>query len=150
MFASCDDGRRYVACVSQANVELVRAMLDSWNDGGPEDLVRFLAEEHEWLEVDGRPEAPAGARRGRDAAESSLSALFEAWGSYRLEPEEVRDVGEDRVVAIVREVARGRASGVEVASRWGYVITVRDEEIVRVAAYRDADKALEAAGVRDG
>ena len=73
-----------------------------------------------------------------------MNALFDAWESYRLEPEEVRQVDEDRVLALVREVARGRSSGVEVESRWGYVLTVRDGQIVRVEAYRDADRALQA------
>jgi ketosteroid isomerase-like protein len=132
--------------MSKANVELVKAMLDAWNHGGPDDIVRFMADEHEWHEVEGRPEA-AGAPtvRGRDTMQTSLNALFDAWESYRLEPEEVRDVGGDRVVAIVREVARGRSSGLEVESRWGYLITVRDGLITRVEAYRDADRALEAA-----
>jgi ketosteroid isomerase-like protein len=132
--------------MSVANVELVKAMLDAWNEGGPDDLVRFMADEHEWHEVEGRPEAAGPpARRGKDTMHSSLSALFDAWETYRLAPEEVRDIGDDRVVAIVREVARGRSSGLEVESRWGYLITVRDGLITRVEAYRDAGRALEAA-----
>jgi len=46
------------------------------------------------------------------------------------------------VLAIVREVARGRTSGLEVESRWGYVITVRAGRIARVEAYRDPRQAL--------
>jgi ketosteroid isomerase-like protein len=70
--------------------------------------------------------------------------VFDAWESYRLEPEEVRDVDEERVLAIVREIARGRSSGLEVESRWGYLMTIRDGLVVRVEAYRDADRAVEA------
>jgi ketosteroid isomerase-like protein len=135
--------------MSKANVKLVEAMLAAWNDGGPEDFVGFMAEEHEWLEVEGRPEMPAGAMvRGRDSAQASLSNLFDAWESYRLMPEEVRALDGDRVLAIVREVARGRTSGLEVQSRWGYLLTIRDGLITRVEAYRDADRAIEAAGVQ--
>jgi ketosteroid isomerase-like protein len=47
----------------------------------------------------------------------------------------------------VREIARGRASGVEVDSRWGYLITVEEGQIVRVEAYRDAARALQMAGI---
>jgi ketosteroid isomerase-like protein len=70
--------------------------------------------------------------------------VFDAWESYCLEPEEVRDVDEERVLAIVREIARGRSSGLEVESRWGYLMTIRDGLVVRVEAYRDADRAVEA------
>ena len=58
----------------------------------------------------------------------------------------MHDLG-DRVVAAVWEVARGRASGVEVDGRWGYVITVEEGLIVRIEAYRDAGQALRMAGV---
>ena len=61
--------------------------------------------------------------------------------------QEVRPIGDDRVLAILREVARGRTSGVEVESRWGYVITLRDGRLARVEAYRDPARALEAAGL---
>jgi ketosteroid isomerase-like protein len=70
--------------------------------------------------------------------------VFDAWESYRLEPEEVRDVDEERVLAIVREIARSRSSGLEVESRWGYLMAIRDGLVVRVEAYRDADRAVEA------
>jgi ketosteroid isomerase-like protein len=121
-------------------------MLDAWNEGGPEDVVRFMAEEHEWVEVGGRPETPGAAVvRGRESMQTSLSGLFDAWESYRLEPEEVRDVDGERVLAIVREVARGRSSGLQMESRWGYLVTIREGLITRVEAYRNADRALEAA-----
>jgi ketosteroid isomerase-like protein len=83
---------------------------------------------------------------GRERLRLSLASLFEAWESYRLDIEEIRDAG-DRVLAIVREVARGRASGVEIDGRWGYVIDVEEGQIVRIEAYRDPDLAAQRAGV---
>jgi ketosteroid isomerase-like protein len=74
--------------------------------------------------------------------------LFDTWQQYRLEAQRVEAVG-DRIVAVVREVARGRTSGAEVGSLWGYVITVRDGKIVRVEAHRDPTEALEAVGLRE-
>jgi hypothetical protein len=44
-------------------------------------------------------------------------------------------------------IARGRASGVEVDGRWGYLISVENGQIVRIEAYRDARLALKMAGV---
>jgi ketosteroid isomerase-like protein len=52
-------------------------------------------------------------------------------------------------VVVVREVARGRTSGVEVDGRWGYLITVENGQLVRIEAYRDAALALQMAGVRE-
>jgi ketosteroid isomerase-like protein len=63
--------------------------------------------------------------------------------SYQIEVERLEAVPGDRVLAVVRELAKGRASGVEVDSRWAYLITVEDDRITRVEAYRDADQALD-------
>ena len=105
-----------------------------------------MAEAVVWVEVSGRPEADATERRGRGRLRKSLESLFDAWESYRLEVERIQGVG-DRILAIVREIGRGRASGLEVAGRWGYLITVRNGEIVRIEAYRDPALALEKAGL---
>ena len=129
--------------MSRENVNVVRAMIDAWNGGDLDDVAAYLADGIEWLEVEGNPEFPEEIR-GSGNVRAGFEELYEQWQCYRLEPEQLVDAGGGKVVAIVREVARGRASGVEVASRWGYVVAVRDGKLVRVEAYRDPQKALEA------
>jgi uncharacterized protein (TIGR02246 family) len=141
--------------VSKENLELVQSAFEAWNRGDLEGFAEHAAEDVAWVEVTGRPDALASERRGRAQMREGLGALFDAFESYHLDLRELHDLG-DRVVAIVREVARGRASGVEIDGRWGYVISVRDGEMVRIEAYRDPDLALEATGlgesndIRDG
>jgi uncharacterized protein len=132
--------------VSQENIELVKSAFDAWNRGEIDAFADHVAEDVAWLEVSGRPEGEALERLGRDRLRQSLESLFEAWESYRLEVERIHDIG-DRVVTVVREVARGRTSGVEIDGRWGYLITIGDGQIVRVEAYRDAALALQMAGL---
>jgi uncharacterized protein len=132
--------------VSRADVELVKSAFDAWNRGEVEAFTDSMAEDVAWLEVSGRPESGSSERLGRDRLRESLASLFEAWESYRIEVERIQEAG-DRVVAVVREVARGRASGVEIDGRWGYLITVEDGRIARVEAYRDAAVALQLAGL---
>ena len=127
--------------MSQADVAVVRGVFEAWNDGDLDSLASVLADDVEWFEVGGRLDRPQTT--GREGLRAGLESLYDTWSSYRLEPEEVRDVG-DRVLAVVREVARGRTSGLEVESRWGYVITVRGDRIARVEAYRDPRQALTA------
>jgi ketosteroid isomerase-like protein len=134
--------------MSQENIELVQSAFDAWNRGEFEAFANQVAEDVAWLEVSGRPEGEPSERLGRDRLQQSLESLFEAWESYRLEIEWISEV-DDRVVAVVREVARGRASGVEVDGRWGYLITVENGQLVRIEAYRDAALALQMAGVRE-
>jgi len=131
-----------------SNLDLVKSAFDAWNRGDIEAFADHAAEDVAWLEVSGRPEGGTSERLGRDRMRESLESLFEAWESYRLELEQIHDLG-DRVLAVVRECARGRASGVEVDSLWGYLITVEAGQIRRIEAYRDADRALEIAGLGD-
>jgi ketosteroid isomerase-like protein len=132
--------------VSQENIELVKSAFDAWNRGEIDAFADHVAEDVAWLEVSGRPEGDPSARVGRDRLRQSLESLFDAWESYHLELQRIHDLG-DRVVAVVREVATGRASGVEIDGRWGYLITVDGGQIVRIEAYRDAGLALQIAGL---
>jgi uncharacterized protein (TIGR02246 family) len=133
------------AAVVGNNTELVESAFEAWNRGEIEAFAEYAAPDVVWLEVSGRPEGDGAELHGRDRLRRSLESLFEAWASYRLEPQEIHDLG-DRVVAVVREIARGRASGARVDGLWGYVITIRESKFVRVEAYRDPALALEAAG----
>lgn len=135
--------------MSRENVEVVNAVFKAWNDGSLEDVLPFAAEGIEWVEVEGLPGIEGGDFRGKARVHSMLESLFDTWEQYRLEPQDVRAVGKDRVVAILREIARGRSSGAAVESRWGYVMALRDGKIVRVEAYRNPAEALEAAGLSE-
>jgi len=136
--------------MSRENVELVEALFATWNREGYKAFLEHVAEDIEWVEVAGRPERGKGDETGgRERLREGLESLFDAWEEYRLEPQEVRDLGDDRVLAVLREVARGRGSGIEVGDLWGYVITVRDGQLARVEAYRDHEEALAAAGLSD-
>jgi ketosteroid isomerase-like protein len=126
------------------NVEIVRAVLDAWNEHRLDSVSDLISDDITWLEVEGRLESAGSELRGRGNVLAGMDS--EVWQSYRLEPESVVEL-KGRVLAILREIGRGRASGLEVEGRWGYVVTVRDGRIERVEAYRDPLEALAAIGV---
>jgi ketosteroid isomerase-like protein len=128
------------------NVEIVRAVLEAWNESRLDSVSHLISDHITWLEVEGRLESAGSEVRGRGRVLSGMDA--EVWASYRLEPETVVEL-KGRVLAILREIARGRASGLEVEGRWGYVVTVKDGKIERVEAYRDPREALDAVGVSE-
>ena len=128
------------------NVEIVWAVLEAWNAFDLDSVSHLIADDISWLEVDGKLEAAGTEMAGRGNVLAGMDS--EVWQSYRLEPEAVVEVN-GHVVAILREIARGRASGLEVEGRWGYVVTLREGKIQRVEAYRDPRRALEAAGVSE-
>jgi uncharacterized protein len=130
--------------VATTDIELVKAAFDAWNRGSIDAFASYLSEDVAWVEASGRPEGEPTERLGRERLRSSLASLFDAFESYRLEVEQIGELG-DRVVAVVREIARGRSSGVEVDGQWGYLITVNDGQITRIEAHRDAGVVLEMA-----
>jgi ketosteroid isomerase-like protein len=133
--------------VSSNGPKLTRGLIESafaaWNRGDIDGFLDHATEDIAWVEVAGRPESSSGARHGRDRLRRGLRELFDAWESYRLDVERIEVAG-DRALALVREVGRGRSSGLEIDSRWGYIVTVADGKLARVEAYRDPDAALAA------
>ena len=122
-------------------MQLVQTALAAWNRGELDRFAEHVSEDIVWLEVSGWIENQGQEVRGREVLLRNHQRLLDAWETYRLELQETHAVG-DQVIAVVREVGRGRASGVEVDGLWGYVITVSDGKLARVEAYRDPEKAL--------
>ena len=72
------------------------------------------------------------------------------WDDYVLEPTEIIDAGEDRVVVVHHERGTGKGSGVPFERRWGIVYTLRSNQVLRVQFFTTREDALETAGLSDG
>ena len=62
--------------------------------------------------------------------------------------EELRDVGDDRVLSIQRLNGQAKVSGIEIDLRYAVVSTVRDGKVVRGREYLSIEDAFEAVGLR--
>ena len=130
--------------MSEENVEIVRRVVEAFNEGGAEAAQELFADELEFHEP---PEQPAPrVARGREEAVKMFGEFEEAWEEHRTEPEEIRAVGSDKVILLSVEHFRGR-DGMEVSSPFGAVFTVSDGKIVRWQAFWDRQTALTAAGL---
>ena len=69
-----------------------------------------------------------------------------AWDDWQLEPEEFIDAGE-RVVVVVNQRGRSKATGVPVEMRFAQVWTLRDGQAIRMQLYANVDEALGALGL---
>ena len=83
---------------------------------------------------------------GHDGIREYFRDMAEIWESVEFTPEEVHDLGE-RVFAIVRQRARGRASGIEVDALAGVVCEFRDGKVTEMRSYFDVEEALADAGL---
>jgi ketosteroid isomerase-like protein len=136
--------------MSRENVELVRGAYEAFNQGGVEAVIKdYWSPEIVWNVLPmGIP--GLGLYRGYDEARSFFDDWFGAFpfDEWEAEVEELLDAG-DRVVAMVTQRGRGRASGVAAELEMGQVVTVRDGKIIRLDIYPDRNQAFEAAGLSE-
>ncbi len=126
--------------MSQENIEVVRAIYESWLNG--ESARELIDSEIEYVNP---PDAvETGVRRGREA----FRGIGDAYEEIRIEPLRYMDAGDD-VVVIARVTGRGRGSGIDIDWRHGYIWTIRNGKGVRFRWFNKPDEALEAAGLQE-
>jgi ketosteroid isomerase-like protein len=133
--------------MSQENVDLARAFFAAYNARDAETCDRLLDPDAEVTTVTERAGLPRGTW-GRGGSRRYFEGLDEAWTDLRIEIEDYRDLGE-RVLALGRVRATGKASGTQVEDPYATLFVVRDALFVRVDSFRDLEQALEAAGLRE-
>jgi ketosteroid isomerase-like protein len=73
----------------------------------------------------------------------------DGWIDLVQEPLEVIEVPDGRVVALVRQSARGRQSGVPIVIHFFELCTIRDGKLCKVEFFRHRADALQAAGLEE-
>jgi ketosteroid isomerase-like protein len=132
--------------MSEENVEIVRALNDAFNHGDAAVAFRLLdpavrAESHGALGGDRE-------YRGHDGVLQLMGTFWQSFENPRSEIEECIASGDDVVLA-VRIFGRGRASGADVDTLTGQVLTLRDGKVVRWRVFDNKAAALEAAGLSE-
>ena len=84
---------------------------------------------------------------GREGLGCFLEGWTEDFSDWKLWPEEILDAGGDRVVAIVRQSGKGKASGAVVELHFGLVFTLDEGRVVDQREFLDSAAALEAVGL---
>ena len=80
-----------------------------------------------------------------------MPACFRAglFDEFRIDPIELIDAGEDKVVAVLRLSGRAELSGVETDLTYAELDTLRDGKMARARQYWTKAEALEAAGLSE-
>ena len=86
---------------------------------------------------------------GRQEWVEFIRAWTGEFEEYSIQFEPVIDAGADRVVAIYRQRATGKGSGVPVEWHGGVVTELRDGHAIRTTNYPSHAEALEAAGLSE-
>jgi ketosteroid isomerase-like protein len=131
--------------LSHANVELVRRAYEQFLATG-----RFVAEfatpDFVWDMSHFRGWPEQQFYEGVEGAESFLEEWTAAWDDWELEVDELHDAGE-KVVALLRQRGRSKATGMPVDMSLAQVWTIRDGKQARMDMYSDRAEALEDVGL---
>ena len=135
--------------MSQENVEAFTRGLEVGNRGDVETLLEVLDPEVAWHSaLHALLGGEATVYRGHDGVREMLRDLYEAFDEIHIEISEIRDLG-DRLVAIGRTRARGKASGADVESPIGFVTELKNGKAISIQGYLDPREALESAGLSE-
>jgi uncharacterized protein len=134
--------------MSEENVEVAWRASRAWNEGGIEAVLEYLDPGVEWH---GSAEGLLpGTYHGHDGVRDYLGWVGEVFDERRLEPLEVIDVDDERVISVIRIVGRSEKFGTELAADYAWLITFgTNRKVVRMEAFTDKTQALEAAGLRE-
>ena len=133
--------------MSEENVELVRRGYEAYNRGDPEGTVADFAPTFEYVSTGAIP-GKGNVHRGPEGYVEFVRWLWDEFEDVRIEVHELIEAG-DRVLASVTLKGRGRQSGADVAWDLWHLWWIEDGRAVRGQAFRDKEKALEAAGLRE-
>jgi ketosteroid isomerase-like protein len=131
--------------MSEENVEIVQRGYDAFlttgalggDIAGP-DFVWDMTHFHGWPEQ--------RFYEGVAGTERFLADWVSAWDDWALEVEELRDAG-DKVVALVHQRGRSKATGIAIDMTFAQVFTVREGKQTRMEMYSDVSEALAATGL---
>jgi ketosteroid isomerase-like protein len=131
--------------MSEENVEIVRQLVEAWNQRDRERTLSYLADEVEWS-----PAGPAAVERtvyrGRDEVSEGFDSTWETWRQFHFDEDETRDLG-DSVLWLGRVQMTGGASHIELDQEFALHCTLSNAKIARINAFRAWRDALEAAGL---
>jgi ketosteroid isomerase-like protein len=134
--------------MSEENVEIVRRVYDAWAQGdfSRREIFEILDPNIEGVWAAELPDAHVD--HGVEALFASSREWLSTWQEFRVEAEAFLPA-EDKIVVLVVLHGKGKGSGAEVATPVAHVWTMRGDKVIRVEAYMDRAKALEAAGLSE-
>ena len=137
--------------MSQENVEVVRRLFAEWQAGlergelGAGFDTELVADDLEWIVPE--PLQGRSVWHGRQGFVEFLRTWTQEFEDWSLQAERVIDAGNDRVVALTRQSAIGKGSGVPVELSLGQVYELKDGRVTQITSYLTHAEALEAAGL---
>src|SRR5687768_10908020 len=120
--------------MSQENVEIVRRAWDVFLEGVEDGNFAALIDAGLYAPsatlVPSQEASGANSYVGRDGFIAWARTWTEDFVDWKIWPEGIIDAGEDRVAAVVRQSAKGKASGAVVELRFGIVFILSSGQVI--------------------
>ena len=129
------------------NLERYRTAIDAWNR---RDLVAVLEQTAPEFEFHTAQLFPGiePVYRGREGMVEFWNAFIEEpWALLHVEIDDLTELADGRVLALLTFTGKGRESGEEVTIQYAHLCTFKDDQVVRIDSFSDWDEAREAAGI---
>ena len=133
--------------MSGDNLERYRKAIDAWNR---RDLVAVLEQTAPEFEFHTAQLFPGiePVYRGREGMVEFWNAfLEEPWALLHVQIDDLTELADGRVLALLTFTGKGRESGEEVTVQYAHLCTFKDDQVVRIDSFADWDEAREAAGI---
>jgi ketosteroid isomerase-like protein len=130
------------------NLDLVRSIYAAW-ERGDFSSTEWAHPEIEFVIPDG---PTAGCWTGVPAMAESTRNYLGAWQDFRFLVDEYRKLDAERVLALVHQSGRGRASGLDlgnVGTKRASIFHIHDGKVRRLVLYWDRDRALADLGLTE-
>ena len=134
--------------MSQENIEVVRRGIAAWSSGDDEAALQDIDPEIVW-QLPGIFPGFESEYRGHAGVRRFWKAFREPWESIAIEPQEVTELDQGRVLVRFRFHGTGRGSGVKTTLDFALLSTMRNAKVARFQFFADRAEALEAAGLRE-
>jgi ketosteroid isomerase-like protein len=124
--------------MASANLDLVQSIYAAW-ERGDFSSTDWADPEIEHVFVDG-PEP--GSLTGLAGMAEISHTIFSAFDDYRVEAEEYRELGAERVLVLTAGHGHGKTSGVPFAQKTVEVFEIHNGIVTRIVVYNDRDRAF--------
>ena len=129
-------------------MEIVCRAFHGLASGGVDAAAEYWNPEINWRAIEGAPD-DVGEMQGIDAARRFVQDWYDVFDDVASEIEEVLDIGDDQVIAVIHNKGRAKRSGIPTELRYAALHTIWDGKIARVREYATRAEALQAAGLAE-
>jgi ketosteroid isomerase-like protein len=131
--------------MTSVNVDVVSSGYEAFNRRDFNAMLEIYDADIVWEQDEGFVEP--GTHYGHAGVRHVFDSILEEFDDFHIQVEELIDLDDDRVLAIVRVRATGNLSGIKLDNPAGHLHWLHDGRVTKLKLFLDPAEAREAAGL---